>query len=1021
MNWEGNPMAAVFRIVSLIGVMSAGFYVLYLTQARMSEPQTLTEPVSKDPAPVKLGAEGELAELSNSKSRWNTVEANPASSDSDVPGGTDGPEMFSATSNPASTEVSDTAPGSVGGLSFRDAAEVEGGTTESGLGIVTAAMESSGPEVITLTANENPFTEDDPQPPAETETPPPLESIDPFADPPTDSETPTPEPETEPAEFDPFGEDKKLPEPFTPEKTSDEKTDETSADDFPGLGEPPAQPKPADSDTSTAPVTAEDPFAPFAEESSAKPDETDTVKPVEEGTPPGKPAVSSDPFKDPFPDLPAEERPAKTPPAENNPTAPKPVPAENPFDDPFPELKPNDEKPAEQKPLDPIEAPAPSLDPFGTGETKPESPPATPSALPDFPGELPKTEKPMEESADPQPPKTLESGFNPFAEETPAPKLAEPAEKPQPTPAETDAFPPFDPVETTDSEPQPGSTEFSEREIPSRTDALPSLDQFPDLDEKLMNRAKETEGMHEAAPAVEPSDEFSEDTPEPLPSLDDASPGSPSDEADSSGPAELKSAPTGIVPSLTDLQGDGVLRPDTPRKVQLPYLEIHKNAPSKALLNQPFVYTILIKNVGEAAANEVTVQDQIPKGTNLTGTIPQAELVGRRLVWKLGRIEPGAEQKVAVRVVPVESGPIGSVATVNFVAEVGAETVVEQSEVAFQMKLPPEANVGDVVECQFEIVNRGSQVVSGIVLRDIMPEGLHHPAGNDLENPLGDLKPGEKLSESLELKVMKAGEHVNQAVLTAEGGLEIKQEARLEAAANRLALLRRGPKERFVGRPAIYHNVVKNSSQEPVRNVVVIEKLPAGMQFVQAGQGGQYHAASREVYWKIAELGRGQTVTLDIQMTPLKAGVGESLVRVRESQGKEIQAVSHTQVRSYASIGLNVTEFDQPILVGDTVVMRVEATNRGNAAAKSVQFRAKIPPTLQLMNVRGRKEMEFQVMGREVVFKSQPELPAGASEVFELELQAAAPSKVNVEVSVQTKGMAKPFVKAASLPVHSRQ
>jgi len=222
-----------------------------------------------------------------------------------------------------------------------------------------------------------------------------------------------------------------------------------------------------------------------------------------------------------------------------------------------------------------------------------------------------------------------------------------------------------------------------------------------------------------------------------------------------------------------------------------------------------------------------------------------------------------------------------------------------------------------------------------------------------------------------------------------------------------------------VGRPAIYQNVVTNNSKEVVKDSVVIEKLPPGMQFEHADAGGQYHASSQEIQWRVPELRPGQSVVLQSRMTPTQPGNGQSLVRVLEDQGEQIQMVSHTSIRSYASIGLEMTQLDEPILTGDTVKMRIEAPNRGNASAQNVQVRAKIPPTLELLMVRG--ETRYKREGSEVVFETLNALPAGETEIIELELQAVASAPAEVAVTIQSQEMKKPVMKASAIEIHNRQ
>ncbi|MDG2388880.1 MAG: hypothetical protein P8M30_06130 [Planctomycetaceae bacterium] len=1001
-------MGALFRLVSLVGVMSAGFYVLYLAQGKLTEPQSLVETVGENAEALALGPDGSSSQ-NVSVEKPNTAFPGKFAASTDqwepAPVNTDPNEMFAKSRDSSTTVVTEpffpeAASSEPASIDFRDPT----GITATPAILKTANSSIDQPGTIRLVASGDPFAEDV-KPvattPAESSEADPFSADDPFGE--KVSDTPNPVEKSDPLkEFDPFGES------ITPLKTTPAKPAPLD-DAFPGLSdnhEKPTAKKEVNEKADPVPFSADDPFAPFAEE---KPVLKDSNRPVLTKSP--IPAVK----EDPFPEFPGIDKKA----VKSTPT-PVPTPSEDPFGD-FPSLDSTSQPQA--TPAKKIETPQPSSDdPFG--EDFPVEPKKSLDAIPSFPGELKpaitEIKKNPAESSSPlmkleeEPPLT---GFPALDNRKPEKPNAAPRKQP------LDAFPELDPLDGPKNNPEsipkpaiefdafPSLDESPKLNDTNKKETLPPIDDFPMLEEKLKNNAKEIQ-LQPVPRELEP-----EAQPEPRPSFDEPPGMLPELNQEARSPAD--NSLKGEIPSLTELQGDGVVQPDTPREMKLPHLEITKQAPPKALLNKPFVYTIVVKNVGDVAANEVTVQDQIPKGSNLTGTIPQAELVGRRLVWALGRIEPGQEQKIAIRIVPVEPGPLGSVATVNFVAEVGSETVIEHPQVTFNMKIPTDAKVGEIVDCTFTIENHGTDTVTGIVLRDIIPAGMHHPSGHDLENSLGDLSPGQKRSETLQLKVLKAGRHINEAVLTAEGGLSLKQKSVLNAAGNRLEVKRRGPQERFIGRAAIYQNDVSNTSNEVVNDAIVVEKLSAGMQFQQAGQGGQYHASSREIHWRINQIAPGQTVQLQSRMIPTQAGHGESLVRVMENQGDEIQLVSHTQVRSYASIGLEMTQLEEPILMGDTVKMRIEATNRGNASAQSVELRAIIPPTMELLTVGG--ETRFRVEGREVVFETLNALPPGATEIIELELTAAAASPAEVAVSVKSREMIRPLVKASAIDVHSRQ
>lgn len=246
----------------------------------------------------------------------------------------------------------------------------------------------------------------------------------------------------------------------------------------------------------------------------------------------------------------------------------------------------------------------------------------------------------------------------------------------------------------------------------------------------------------------------------------------PSPEARQVGPAEQK--PKDAVAG-GETSGRG-----TARGMQRPELKIEKTAPPHAVLGQPMVYTIHVKNVGRSPAYQVVVEDRIPQGTKLTGTIPQARLQGQRLVWKLGRLQPGRERKIRVRVIPQSEGEIGSVATVNFVSEIESRTKITAPKLQLELDAPRRARVGETVTVTFKLTNNGRAPATGVVIRDVFSEALQHPGGNDLEYEVGTLPAGASREISLPLKAASPGENVvNKATVSADDGLNAERKVNL--------------------------------------------------------------------------------------------------------------------------------------------------------------------------------------------------------------------------------------------------
>ena len=59
--------------------------------------------------------------------------------------------------------------------------------------------------------------------------------------------------------------------------------------------------------------------------------------------------------------------------------------------------------------------------------------------------------------------------------------------------------------------------------------------------------------------------------------------------------------------------------------------------------NQPISYEIIVRNIGPVPVFQVRVEDELPAGARYLGGDPQPELVGERLAWVVGALDPNVE------------------------------------------------------------------------------------------------------------------------------------------------------------------------------------------------------------------------------------------------------------------------------------------------------------------------------------------------------------------------------------------
>jgi uncharacterized repeat protein (TIGR01451 family) len=477
------------------------------------------------------------------------------------------------------------------------------------------------------------------------------------------------------------------------------------------------------------------------------------------------------------------------------------------------------------------------------------------------------------------------------------------------------------------------------------------------------------------------------------------------------GSADLHSEPP------PDFQGDGTVGEQAPLGPQRPQLNIEKIAPQNALLGQPLIYSILVKNVGNSEAHDVVVEDRIPKGTKLSGTIPRAELTGKKLVWRIGNLAPSEQRKISIRVIPLEAGEIGSVATVNFVSEAAAATVVTAPRLEFELSAPRDAKLGRMVPFHFKVKNVGTGEARGVVIRDLIPAGLSHSAGNDLEYEIGRLPAGKWKELTLELKAAKVGPTVNTAVVVGDGGLSVKAEAAIEISGTKIAVSRSGPPRRYLGRPALYSTTLVNESKDDVDGIVAVESVPMGMEFAGASHGGQFNEGTRTIAWRIERMAPGETRVVKSKLIPKATGTQSSTVRVSVPDGEPAEATAETLVEGFAALGVDVASAEGPVDVGEKVTLRINARNKGTVAATNLVVTIDVPDQMAIVSVRGPGKHAQE--GNQVRFGPIPTLEGRTAATCELVLQANKRGDNRIRVSIQADQIDKPLTREESVLVLS--
>ena len=303
----------------------------------------------------------------------------------------------------------------------------------------------------------------------------------------------------------------------------------------------------------------------------------------------------------------------------------------------------------------------------------------------------------------------------------------------------------------------------------------------------------------------------------------------------------------------------------------VPAVAIRVRVPASAAAGQELTYRIFVDNISKATAHRVAVRASLPTNAKIVRVTPEPDQKEPELHWTFGTLEARAAKEITVVVVPDGSGEVRLLARVSFEHGQSVVTHLNQPELRFTKTGPAQARLGDNLKYQLEVTNTGSADATEVVVTDELPEGLLFLQGTPTERgnkpllwELGTIRPGQTQRIVYEVTAEKRGVLTNSAVATARGNLRQTASHSATVGEAKLSLVKTGPAQRLVNRPAVYYITVSNSGNVPATNVVVSDGLPQGITLVSASGGGQQ--SGNEVRWSLGTLAAGGRKTVQVAL-----------------------------------------------------------------------------------------------------------------------------------------------------------
>ena len=398
--------------------------------------------------------------------------------------------------------------------------------------------------------------------------------------------------------------------------------------------------------------------------------------------------------------------------------------------------------------------------------------------------------------------------------------------------------------------------------------------------------------------------------------------------------------------------------------VQTPQLAVEKRGPREIQVGKTARFEILVRNVGSAIANDVVLRDSVPFGTALVATTPPAAPTAAPgltdapgassdLVWQLGTLPPGGQARVALDLMPMQEGDVGSVASVSFRADASVRARATRPALQLTAEPPAPVLVGLDSRLTITISNPGSGVATGVVLEGVIPEGITHRAGHELEFDVGSLPPGESRSIDLVLATTGPGVHGLRLTARADGQIEVSESVKIAVTAPTLELAVQMPTRRYLQRPATCVLSMTNAGTAPALGVELVAQLPPGMKFIRANNAGYYEERTHRVLWNLEELPAAETGQVEVVVMPIALGPQKIVAAARTTAGLSDQIGHTVEVEGLAALAFEVADSEDPIEVGGVSEYVIRVSNQGTKPASGVRVVATLLGDMEPVEARG--------------------------------------------------------------------
>jgi uncharacterized repeat protein (TIGR01451 family) len=324
---------------------------------------------------------------------------------------------------------------------------------------------------------------------------------------------------------------------------------------------------------------------------------------------------------------------------------------------------------------------------------------------------------------------------------------------------------------------------------------------------------------------------------------------------------------------------------------------IDVTGPESVQLNDMATYRFTISNPGTLAADNVYVRAMIPTGFQVTSVSPVGQQIGGRLDWTLAQLKPGEEQVFEVSYRAAQSGTARHCVSVQAAGGAPIEdclTTEVTTEALYLEMVGPNPDVplrvGQDIEYQITVTNRGDRALTDVQLADRFDPGLAHQQGaGPIVWPIGRLEPGQSRQLGLAFRIVQQGRHCHSIEATATGTPPARTGACVvgEPEPRRdLSVRKTGPDQMTEGERADFAVLLENTGEAPLSNLQIVDQYGPEFRPILATPPESSNEQNR-IVWYITRLEPGERREFRVTCQALFGNVDRACsdVVVRSSEG----------------------------------------------------------------------------------------------------------------------------------------